>query len=193
MKKLFLLSLIFNSFLLFAQDNNETYGKNSLLLRNLRLNIQANVLQNFSLNDALGKKDFNLGNTFSAGLELVFQYNENMNYGVGAFYQSPISIDSSIGKIGMIPIYAFIDFPLIENKFFPIQFSTQFGYGFLLAKDGLEKVNNGIYHAFGITTVISKYFQLKFLYAHNYGKVKLDSYEYSLRKENLTLALYYKF
>ena len=193
MKKLFLFFFVINSFLLFAQDDNDTFGKNSLLLKNLRLNIQANVLQKFSLNDALGKIEFNLNNTFSAGLEFVFQYNRNMDYGVGAFYQSPTSIDSTLGKIGMIPIYAFIDFPLIENEYFPIKFSAQFGYASLSAKDGLEKVNNGIYHAFGITTVISKYFQLKFLYAHNYGKVKLYSYEYSLRKENLSLALYYKF
>jgi len=193
MKKLFLFFFVINSCLLFAQNDNDTFGKNSILLKNLRLNIQANVLQRFSLNDALGKKEFNLDNTFSAGLEFVFQYNGNMDYGVGAFYQSPTSIDSTLGKIGMIPIYAFIDFPLIENGYFPIKLSAQFGYAFLSAKDGLEKVNNGIYHAFGITTVISKYFQLKFLYAYNYGKVKLDSYEYSLRKENLTLALYYKF
>ena len=193
MKKLFLFFFVINSFLLFAQDDNDTFGKNSLLLKNLRLNIQANVLQKFSLNDALGKIEFNLNNTFSAGLEFVFQYNRNMDYGVGAFYQSPTAIGSTLGKIGMIPIYAFIDFPLIENEYFPIKFSAQFGYAFLSANDGLETVNNGIYHAFGITTVISKYFQLKFLYTHNYGKVKLDSYEYSLRKENLTLALYYKF
>jgi hypothetical protein len=193
MKKLFLLFVVFNSFLLFAQNDNDTYGKNSVLLRNLRLNVQANVLQNFSLNDALGKKEFNMDNTFSAGLEFVFQYNENMNYGAGAFYQFAASIDSSLGKIGTIPIYAFIDFPLNQNQVFPIQFTVQFGYAFLTAKDGLEKVNNGIYHAFGITTLISKYLQLKFLYAHNYGKVKLDSNEYFLRKEYLTVALYYKF
>ncbi len=193
MKKLFLFFFVINSFLLFAQNENDTFGKNSILLKNLRLNVQANVLQNFSLNDAFGKKEFNLDNTFSAGLEFVFQYNENMDYGVGALYQFPTSIDSTLGKIGMIPIYAFIDFPLIENEYFPIKFSAQFGYAFLSAKDGLEKVNNGIYHAFGITTVISKYIQLKFLYAHNYGKVKLNAYEYSLRKENLTLAFYYKF
>lgn len=193
MKKWFLVLFVFSSFNLFAQDDNDTYGKNSILLRNLRLNVQANVLQKFSLSDAFGKKDYYLNNTLSAGLEFVFNYNDNLKYGAGVFYQLPTSIDTSLGKIGMIPVYAFIDFPLIENEFFPIQFTAQFGYAFLTLKDGLEKVDHGIYHAFGFTTVLSKYFQLKFLYAHNYGKAKLDLYEYSLRKENLTLALYYKF
>ncbi|MCZ7610107.1 MAG: hypothetical protein M5U17_08045 [Ignavibacterium sp.] len=116
-----------------------------------------------------------------------------MKYGAGVFYQLPTSIDTSLSKIGMIPVYAFIDFPLIENGIFPIQFTAQFGYAFLTIKDGLEKIDHGIYHELGFTTVLSKYFQLKFLYAHNYGKVKLDLYEYSLRKENLALALYFKF
>jgi len=193
MKKLFLFLFLFNSFCLFAQSDDDSYWENSALFKFLRLNVQANVLQKLTFIDSFGKEDFYLNNTFSVGLEFVSKYNENLNFGIGFFNQLQATIDTSIGKIGIIPVYTYMDFPLITNEIFPIQFTAQFGYAFLSVSDGLKKINHGIYHAFGFTTVLSRYIQIKFLYAHNYGKVKLDLDEYYLRKENLTLALYYKF
>jgi len=193
MKNLFFVLFALSTFILYGQEDFDTYGKNSILLRNLRINLQANVLQNFSISKSSGKKNFNIGNTVSAGLEFVWLYDQKMDYGIGIFYQTNTLIDTSIGKIGFIPIYAFIDFPLIQNDIFPVQFTSQLGYSFLSIKNGAKKVNDGIYHALGITFVISKYTQLKFLYSHNYGKINLISEDYSFRKENLTIALYYKF
>lgn len=193
MKKFFLILLSLNTFFLFAQENEESQSKKSILFNVLRIDAQANVLQKLSLSDVSGKRDYDIGNTYSVGFEYVLNHNEKMKLGLGTFYQSAATIDTSLGKIGMIPVYAFIDFPLTESEIFPIQLTAQFGYSFLSVKDGLDKVNSGIYHALGITTVFSKYFQLKLLYAHNYGNVKFKTFEYSMRKENLTLAIYLKF
>ena len=191
MKLLFLFILFSLTSIVFSQENS--FPENSLLLKNLRLNVQANVLQEIYLQSELGKNDRFLNNSFSAGLEIVFDYNEYFNYGLGAFYQFKSNIDTTFGKFGTLPIYAFMDYPIIRSSDFPILFSLQFGYSPLLLNDGLKSVNGGIFHSFGLTTSISKNVQIKFLYAHNYGKAKLESEVYSLRKENLSIAFYYKF
>ena len=191
MKLLFLFILFSLTSIVFSQENS--FPENSLLLKNLRLNVQANVLQEIYLQSELGKNDRFLNNSFSAGLEIVFDYKEYFNYGLGAFYQFKSNIDTTFGKFGTLPIYGFMDYPIIRSSDFPILFSLQFGYSPLLLNDGLKSVNGGIFHSFGLTTSISKNVQIKFLYAHNYGKAKLESEVYSLRKENLSIAFYYKF
>ncbi len=191
MKKLFLVLFLFNSFCLFAQSDNDTQGE-KLSFTTLRLNLQANVLQKLTLIDSFSEEDFYLNNTFSAGVEFVSKYNESLNFGIGFFYQLPISIASSRAKMSIFPVYAFIDFPFITNEIFPVQFTAQFGYAFLAVSGSLKKAYNGIYHALGFTTVLSRNLQIKFLYAHNYGEVNLDANSYDLRKESLTLALYFE-
>lgn len=191
MRLLFLFILFFYSSLIFSQE--DSYPNNSLLLKHLRINVQANVLQVVRLQSEFGKTDRFLNNSFSAGLEVVSNFKENFYYGIGAFYQFKSSIDTTLGDLGLLPVYIFIDYPLIENNSFPIYLSAQLGYSPLILDNGLKSVNGGIFHSFGFTTSISKNIQLKFLYAYNYGKVKLENDEFSLRKENLSIAFYYKF
>ena len=191
MRPLFLFILFSFTSSVFAQDNS--YPENSLLLKNLRLNIQANVLQEIHLQSEVDKSDRFLNNSFSAGLELVFDYKEYFNYGLGAFYQFKSNIDTTFGDFGTLPVYAFMDFTIIPSNDFPILFSFQFGYSPLLLNNGLKSVKGGIFHSLGLTTSISKNVQIKFLYAHNYGKAKLENEVFSLRKENLSIAFYYKF
>jgi hypothetical protein len=187
----FLFILFSFASLIFSQENS--FPDNSLLLKYLRLNVQANVLQEIHLQSEFGKTDRFLNNTFSAGLEVVFDFNENFYYGIGAFYQFRSSIDTTFGNLGLLPVYAFFDFPIIPNDSFPIHLSAQLGYSPLILEDGLKNVSAGIFHSFGFTTSISKNVQIKFLLTHNYGKVKLENEEFSLRKENLSIAFYYKF
>ena len=191
MRLLFLLILFSYTSIIFSQENS--YPENSLLLKNLRLNVQANVLQEIHIQSELDKTDRLLNNSFSAGLELVFDFQEYFNYGFGAFYQFKSNIDTTFGDLGTLPVYAFMDFTLIPSSSFPIFLSAQFGYSPLLLNNGLKNINGGIFHSFGLTTSISKNIQLKFLYAHNYGKAKLENEVFSLRKENLSIAFYYKF
>ena len=193
MKRLFFTFVLLSSCVLFAQDNPKSFPENNIIFKNLRLNLQANLLQELKLQSTNTTQNLLINNTFSTGLEFVFEYNKNFYFGFGAFLQFKSSIDSIYGELGILPIYAFIDFPIIEDSQFPILLSAQLGYSPLILENGLEKINYGLYHAFGITTSISKFVQVKLLYAHNYGKVKLDDQEYFLRKGNLTLALYYKF
>lgn len=191
MKLTFLFILFSFASTVFSQENS--FPENSLILKNLRLNVQANVLQEIHLQSELVKTDRFLNNSFSAGLEIVFDFKEDLNYGLGAFYQFRSNIDTTFGDIGTLPIYAFMDFTLIPSYDFPILLSFQFGYSPLLLNNGLKNVNGGIFHSFGITTSISKNVQLKILYAHNYGKAKLENEVFRLRKENLSIAFYYKF
>jgi len=192
MKILFVIILLVNPIYLFAQDENDSYAERSILLRSMRIYFQGNILQSMVLSDSIGNHDYLLDNSFSAGFEITSEYKGLRNYGIGAMYQFPGSIVMAKGEIGIFPIYAFIDYPLSQTELFPIQLSIRFGYAFLLAKDGIEKVGNGIYHSLGFTMVISKNYQLKLMYAHNYGKIKIDSYEYSLRRENMSLSINFK-
>ncbi len=193
MKPLFIIILLLNPINIFAQDENDSYAERSILLRSLRINFQGNILQSMVLSDSIGKHNYLLDNSFSAGFEFASIDKGLLNYGIGAMYQFPSSIAMAKGEIGIFPIYAFIDYPLSEKELFPIQLSIRFGYAFLSTKDGIDKVRDGIYHSLGFTMVISKKFQLKLMYAHNYGKIKIDSYEYSLRRENMSLSINFKF
>jgi hypothetical protein len=193
MKKLFFTFVLLNSCFLFAQDNPKSFPENNIIFKNLRLNLQANLLQELQLQSTNTQQNLLINNTFSTGLEFVFDYNESFDFGFGAFLQFKSSIDSIYGELGILPVYAFFDFPIIDNSQFPILLSGQLGFAPLILNNGFEKINYGLYHAFGFTAVVSKFVQLKLLYAHNYGKVKLGDEEYFLRKGNLTLALYYKF
>ncbi|GAB6283741.1 MAG: hypothetical protein STSR0008_25440 [Ignavibacterium sp.] len=192
MKTLFLIILLLNPINLFAQDENDSYSERSILLRSLRINFQGNILQSMVLSDSIGKHDYLLDNSFSVGFELVSEYKGLLNYGIGAMYQFPSSIVMSKGEIGIFPVYAFIDYPLSQTELFPIQLSIRFGYAFLSTKDGIDKIRDGIYHSLGFTMVISKKFQLKLMYAHNYGKIKIDLNEYSLKRENMSLSINFK-
>jgi hypothetical protein len=193
MKQIIFSFLLLNSFNLFGQDSSRSFPENNILFKNLRINLQANVLQEVKLNNSITDKKFFLNNNFSTGIEFVFGYKESINFGIGALLQLKSEIDTAYGEVGMLPVYAFVDFPLTDNTVFPIQLSIQFGYAPLILNNGMKKVSDGIYHAFGLTTVISKNVQLKLLYANNYGKVKLYDEEYFFRKGNLTLAFYFKF
>ncbi|MFN3693661.1 MAG: hypothetical protein ACK4UV_01535 [Ignavibacterium sp.] len=191
MRPLFLFLLLSLSSLVFPQEN--PYSSHNSFSIHPRINLQANVLQTVHLQNEYGKTDHFLGNSFSAGLEVASCFNENFYYGIGAAYQFKGSIDTTLGDLGLLPLYVFIDYPLIERNSFPIYLTVQFGYGLLILDNGLKSVNSGIFHALGLTTSVSKNVELKFLYAHNYGKVKLDNDEFRLRKENLSIAFYYKF
>ncbi|MFN3871718.1 MAG: hypothetical protein ACK4R9_01825 [Ignavibacterium sp.] len=191
MKPLSLFLLLSLSSFIFSQVDPSS-NQNFLLIYP-RINLQANVLQTVHLQSESDKTDHFLGNSFSAGLEVASCLNENFYYGIGVAYQFKGSIDTTLGDLGLLPIYLFIDYPLIERNSFPIYLTVQFGYGLLILENGLKSINSGIFHALGLTTSISKNVELKLLYAYNYGRVKLDNDEFRLRKENLSIAFYYKF
>ncbi len=41
--------------------------------------------------------------------------------------------------------------------------------------------------------MISENFQMKLMYSHNYGKIKIDSDEYSFRRKYLNIGIIFKF
>lgn len=193
MRFLLVIILLFNSINIFAQNENNSIGEKSVLLRNLRFNVQSDVLQTLVLIDSSGKNDHFTENSFSLGFELITQSKEHLIYGIGAMYQFPSSSETIRGKIGAIPIYALIDYPLIRSEQFPVHLSIRFGYAFLTTKEGIDKSEDGIYHSLGFTMMISENFLMKLMYSHNYGKIKIDSDEYSLRRKYLNIGIIFKF
>lgn len=193
MRFLLVIILLFNSINIFAQNENKSIDEKSVLFRNLRFNVQSDVLQKLVLIDSSGKNDYLTENSFSVGFELITQSKKHLNYGVGAMYQFPSSSETIKGKIGSIPIYALIDYPLIRSEQFPIHFSIRFGYAFLTTKDGIDKSEDGIYHSLGFTMMISENFQMKLMYSHNYGKIKIDFDEYSFRRRYLNIGISFEF
>lgn len=134
-----------------------------------------------------------MGNSFSAGLEFGREYQAIINYGLGVLYQSTATLSGTKGDIGLIPVYAFVDYPLTGNNEIPVLLSLRLGYGFLQTKSDISSLDNGLYHAIGLTGDISRKFQIKLLYSNNYGKVLLDGNEYSLRNGNMSIAVNFRF
>ena len=114
-----------------------------------------------------------------------------MNYGIGIFYQFPNSLEFTKGEIGVVPIYALMDFPLFENKEYPVLLSIRFGYAFVTTSQDIEKPDGGLYHAFGITMKLSQHVQTKLMYANSYGKIKIDRNEYQMRRGGMSLSIYF--
>ncbi len=191
MKNILLIILSIFSFNLFAQNINIDKSGKSILLKNLRINFQANVAQSMTASDSTGNHDYYLGNSFSAGIEWGFNYNDNIDYGIGIEYQFQSSVAGYDGKIGSVPIYTFVDYPLLERKQFPVNLTIRLGYAFLTNGNNIEKVGDGLYHSLGVSTTFSENFQIKLLYSNEYGKIKLFRNEYSIRRSNFSLGIYF--
>lgn len=189
MKQMILLMLIAFNILLLAQDNNDTQEPDDEFIRSVKFNLQFDVLQTLTFGDSSGIKDYMLGNTISLGLEYQTKYKSVLYFGLGALYQFPNSLDFSKGQLGSVPVYGFINYPLIERGEYPLSLAARFGYAFLTTADGIESTENSFYHSFGIMAQISKTIIVKIMYSNNYGKLKIDGNDYRMKKNYLSLVL----
>ena len=120
------------------------------------------MLQEIHLQNDFEKIDRFLNNSFSAGLEVVFDFQESLYYGIGAFYQLKSTIDTTLGNLGTLPIYAFIDYPLFGNNSFPVLLSVQLGYSPLLLNNGLKMLMVVFFILLVLQLLFQKIFSLNF-------------------------------
>ena len=190
MKKIIVVIFLLNSISLFSQENNHS-NEITFLLGKLRINLQTNFLQSGTLADFTEQHNYYASNTFSLGLELAYGNQEKINYGVGMYNQFSSSFEQIKGDISILPVYAFIDYPLIEREQLPIQLSIRFGYAIISTENGIKSISDGLYHAFGFTAIMTKKIQMKIMYGNNYGKIGIENKEYSIRNGNFSLSLYF--
>lgn len=181
--------MLLNAVVIYSQDADSTFASRSIIFRNLRINLQVNTEQTFSLAHSTGKNHYFKNNSIAAGLEWVVRYKNSMNYGIGFLYQFPSSINALEGKLGNLPIYTYIDFPLTNRESFPLQLSFRLGPSFLQTDGKIDKKGHGIYHAIGLTTEINRRIQVKLLYSTTYGEITIGNSNYDVTNESMNFIL----
>lgn len=188
-----ILFFLMSTVLVYGQKSDSSFTHKPIIFSHLRLNLQANVLQTFVTDDSIGKNEYMKSNSFAAGFEWVFNYKNNLSYGFGFLYQVPGSIKALDGKFGNIPIYTFLDLPVINNDPFQILLSLRFGASLVSTNGKIERNQHGIYHAEGITFDINDEASIKLLYTNSYGGIKNNGHDYNVNNGNMSFVFCLKF
>lgn len=151
-----------------------------------------------SLFSGSSRYDFEMNPNYTAGVEIIVINKSSFDkYGFGINYQAKNNLIGVEGNYNFWPLYFFSQIKIAEIDRFKINAQFNLGYNFFNAnadyKDSVGSTKGGIYYSLGSVIYVGRSIQLRAFYSTNYGNLKIESNEFLVKNNFISLGLGYTF